>query len=83
MDRILVIEQSFRCLRMGWLSLTPLLGVAFASGALAAYARVFLNTRDEWNPARPHLYGGVFLALSSLLAHSLVIGTIVWGIVQQ
>ena len=83
MDRILVIEQSFRCLRMGWLSLIPLLGVAFAAGALAAYGRVFLNTRDEWNPARAHLYGGVFLALGSLMGHSLLIASLVWGITQS
>ena len=68
-----MIEGSFRCLRLGWLSLLPMIGIGFAILALLRYSLVFLDTRDHWNPARWQLYSGAGLALLSLLLHGLAL----------
>ncbi len=72
-----LIESSLGCLSSGLLSLLPGAGVFFAPVALARFRFVVLATDDRWNPARPQLYLGLFLALLSLLVHG-IIGVILY-----
>jgi hypothetical protein len=71
MEKIRLIEGSFRCLKFGWLSLAPVFGIAFSFAAITSYVRLFGISRD-WNPARAYLYSGAALALLSLLLHGLL-----------
>ncbi|HEV8543486.1 MAG TPA: hypothetical protein VGR78_13905 [Verrucomicrobiae bacterium] len=82
MDRILMIKESLRCLKLGWLCLLPVFGAFLAIYTIRIYCHVFLTTRDEWNPAKPQLYSGAALALASLLLHSVVVSTIIWSAVK-
>ena len=66
-----MIEGSLRCFKRGWLALLPVAGMGFAVAALLSYSRVFLDTRDDWNPAKIQLYSGAGLAIFSLLIHGL------------
>jgi hypothetical protein len=71
MDKVRMIETSFRVLKYGYLSLIPLFGLFAAFAAFYHFSRVFYFTREDWNPARGDLYWGAALALASCLLHGL------------
>ncbi len=59
--RIVVMEDSMRCLTCGWLSLVPVLGVAFVISAVSHFRRVD-RERAAWNPAAHLWLRGLVLA---------------------
>ncbi len=59
--RIVVMEDSMRCLTCGWLLLVPVLGVAFSIAAVRHFRRVD-RERAEWNPAAHLWLRGLVLA---------------------
>ncbi len=77
-DRIRLIEGSVRCFRCSWLSLIPLVGVAFAMACLLSRARVRRQAWKEWNPAARLLAWSGWIAAAGIL-FSIV--EIVWWLV--
>lgn len=75
-----IIERSLRCLRRGFWSFAPLLGLVFGPGAVWEFYVVATGTAERWNPARRHLYAGVFLGLAGFLLNTLVViaALVVW-----
>jgi hypothetical protein len=73
MDKVRMILTSFRVLRYGCLSLVPILGLGFALVTFYHFTRVFYFTKEDWNPARSHLYWGAGIALASSLLHALAL----------
>ena len=65
--KIQILEGSLRCYALGWLSLLPVFGVPLGIGAVAVFWRTWPISRDEQNPARRYLIGGLVLALGGLL----------------
>lgn len=53
-DRVVLIENSLRCLTYGWLTLVPVVGAFFVIPAVRMFQRVD-RERAEWNPAA-HLW---------------------------
>jgi hypothetical protein len=70
--RAQVIEKSLSCFGYGLLTWIPAVGLFLAPVALWRFRFVVLETNDRWNPARRHLYGGLFLALASVLVHAVL-----------
>ena len=68
-----VIERSLVCFRRGIFSFVPALGIYFAMRAARDFYVVTTETAERWNPARRHVYAGVFLGLAGLLLNTLVI----------
>ncbi|MBC8001112.1 MAG: hypothetical protein H7X97_00875 [Opitutaceae bacterium] len=60
--RIRMIEGSLTCFVQGWLSLIPIMGLAFAILGIRSYARVRMESAGEWNAAQPYLTTGMILA---------------------
>ncbi len=72
MSQAKIIEGSLRCLRQGWLALIPVAGIAAAVFGIYWFMATLRQTRDDWNPARWHLMGGMALSVISLFAHALL-----------
>ena len=61
-EKIVMIENSVRCFRYGWLSLIPVFGIPFLIRAIRCRHRVWVNTGGYWNPAKFHVMAGFLLA---------------------
>lgn len=67
--RIRMLEGSLGCFVHGWLSLIPIVGMAFALLGIRAYSRVRTVSAGEWNAAQPYLTAGMILSgIGGLLA---------------
>jgi hypothetical protein len=73
MDKIRMIETSFRVFRFGWLAFIPVVGIVFSLIAIYLFTRVFYFAQEDWNPARSHLYVGGAAALLSALIHGIAV----------
>ncbi|MBI3875255.1 MAG: hypothetical protein HY300_04720, partial [Verrucomicrobia bacterium] len=65
--RIALIGKSMRCFACGWLSLVPVVGVAFGVHALWLFRKARHESSPAWNPADAHLFAGALLAVAGLL----------------
>lgn len=61
-QRIRMLEGSLACFVYGWLSLLPIVGLAFSLLGIRSYASVRLESAGEWNAAQPYLTAGMILA---------------------
>lgn len=73
MSQRAMIEGSLRCLRQGWLSLIPVAGVVAAIFGVYWFVVTLGRTKEDWNPARWHLLGGMMLSVLSLFGHALLL----------
>lgn len=80
MEKIRLIEGSLKTLEMGWYALIPFIGVFFAVISVVVFARTITFAEGQWNPAKAHLFGGMALALLSLLGHGLLLAIAAWGL---
>ena len=60
--RIRMLEGSLACFVQGWISLIPIVGLAFAFLGIRNYSRVRTQSAGEWNAAQPYLTAGMILA---------------------
>jgi hypothetical protein len=62
-ERIRLIEESLACFRFGCLALVPAAGMFPAFLTLRRFTAVQHRGGSIWNPARRHLFGGLWLAV--------------------
>jgi hypothetical protein len=72
LSRVVLVRHSMRCLALGVVAVTPVLGLPFGIAALATYWRTSLRFAGEWNPARPQLLAGLWLGVFSMLEHAFI-----------
>ena len=57
--RIAVMEDSFRCFQLGWLSLVPVAGLVAVVLAMRVHGRAHGAGALADNPARAYLHAGI------------------------
>lgn len=72
LSRVLLVRHSLRCLAFGVVAVVPVIGLPFGIAALLTYWRTSLRFAGEWNPARPQLLAGMWLAAFSMLEHAFI-----------
>jgi uncharacterized protein YqgC (DUF456 family) len=82
MDLITAIRKSLTGFVCGIFGVLPVIGIIPAMCAVSCWSSVRRNYRNQWNPAKVYLLGGLLLAAFGILSSAVIFCVVLFMCVE-